>query len=95
MGASRFLGILLVLSLLSLARAQEIKRLSGHNARMDEVQSKELGTVSERLKRHVRIAKEAIGVVIPGLTSGSTVRIRLIDMQGRCACMTVQPCGLR
>jgi hypothetical protein len=41
----------------------------------------------------VRISKKAIGVVIPGLTSGSTVRIRLIDMQGRCACMTVQPCG--
>jgi hypothetical protein len=42
---------------------------------------------------HVRITKEAIGVMIPRLTifDGSPVSIRLIDMQGRCACKAVQP----
>jgi hypothetical protein len=41
---------------------------------------------------HVRITKEAIAVMIPGSTifDKSPVRIRLIDMQGRCASMAVQ-----
>jgi hypothetical protein len=40
---------------------------------------------------HVRITKEAVGVVIPGsTTNGSPVTVRLIDMQGRCASMAAQ-----